>query len=132
MLLRTLGIAVLFTGLAAAQAPAAERASRGPNRDVRMARALNQDTRTARAPDARQTPAERVSRNLNQDMRADRFYDSARDARGDDRPVREEIQQFLPQRRTLQPDVGRPEENGRLSTSGVRGGVPARDSNVQR
>ena len=142
MLLRTLGIAVLFTGLAAAQAPAAERASRGPNRDARTARALNQDMRvarapnqdmrTARAPDARQTPAERASRTLNRDMRADRFYDAARDARGDGTPVREEIQQFLPQRRTLQPDVGRPEQDGRLSTEGIRGGLPSMGSNPQR
>ena len=122
MSLRTLGIAVLFTGLAAAQAPAAERASRGPNRDLRADHTIG----TAR------TPAERASLGLNQSMRADRFRDAARDARGDERPVRMEIQQFQPQRHTLFPDVGRPEQYGRLSTVGVRGGVPALGSNVQR
>ena len=159
MLLRTLGIAVLFTGLAAAQAPAAERAPRSPNRDMRTARTLvaaptpaagrvsrgvSRDVQKARTsaatqtpaatqmPAVAQTPAERASRSLNHDMRADRFRNAAEYARGDGFPVREEIQQFVPQRRTLQPDVGRPEENGRLSTVGIRGGVPALDLNVQR
>lgn len=122
MLLRTLGTAVLITGLAAAQAPAAERPSRGPNRDTRADFTI----------DAARTPAERAFLALNRQMRADRFHDAARDARGDERPVRMEYQQFLPQRHTLWPDVGRPEQNGRLSTVGVRGGVPALGSNVQR
>ena len=122
MLLRALGIVVLFTGLAAAQTPAAERASRGPNRDMRADRVQG----------AAQTPAERASRNLNQDTRADRFRDAARDARGDDRPIRPEVQQFEPQRRTLQPDVGRPEQEGRNSTGGIRGGLPSMGPNPQR
>jgi hypothetical protein len=121
MLLRTLGILVLSTGLAAAQTPA-ERASRGANRDARA----------DRARDAAQTPAERASRSLNSDVRADRFRDAARDARGDDRPVRPEVQQFEPQRRTLQPDVGRPEQNGRISTEGLAGGLPSMGPNPQR
>jgi hypothetical protein len=121
MLLRALGILVLFTGVAAAQTPA-ERASRGSNRDVRADRAQS----------ATQTPAERASRSLNQDTRADRFRDAARDARGDARPTRPEVQQFEPQRRTLQPDVGRPEQNGRISTEGVAGGLPSMGPNPQR
>lgn len=121
MLLRALGILVLFTGVAAAQAPA-ERPSRAPNRDLRA----------ERARPAAQTPAERASRSLNQDTRADRFRDAARDARGDDRPIRPEVQQFEPQRQTLQPDVGRPEQNGRISTEGMRGGLPSMGQNPQR
>ena len=145
MLLRALGILVLFTGLAAAQAPG-ERASRGPKRDLRAdrtfdasrmpaeraSRSVNRDVRADRTRDAAQTPAERASRGLNQDMRADRFRDAARDARGDDRPIRPEVQQFEPQRRTLQPDVGRPEQNGRISTEGLVGGLPSMGPNPQR
>jgi hypothetical protein len=151
MLLRTFGILVLFTGMAAAQTPA-ERAPRGPNRDgVRTARALdmtrapaerapraanrapNRDTpRTDRVRDGAPTPAERASGSLNRDVRADRFRDAARDARGDDRPIRPEVQQFEPQRRTLQPDVGRPEQAGRLSTEGLVGGLPSMGPNPQR
>ncbi len=147
MLLRALGILVLFTGLAEAQSPA-ERAPRGPNRDLRAARALDTAPRTPaeraprgagreaprseRARDAAQSPAERASRGLNQDMRADRFRDAARDARGDDRPIRPEVQQFEPQRRTLQPDVGRPEQTGRISTEGLAGGIPSMGPNPQR
>jgi hypothetical protein len=146
MLLRAIGVLVLSTGLAAAQTPAAERAPRGPNRIVRADRALDtarlpaeraprgpsRDARANRARDVAQTPAERASRGLNQDVRADRFRDAARDARGDDRPIRPEVQQFEPQRRTLQPDVGRPEQNGRVSTEGLVGGIPSMGPNPQR
>ncbi len=151
MLLRALGIVVLFTGSVAAQTPAAERPSRGPGRDVRTARALDTAPPPAaarrgafrgpgrdaprleqRARDGAQTPAERASGSLNRDVRADRFRDAARDARGDDRPIRPEVQQFEPQRRTLQPDVGRPEQNGRLSTEGLVGGLPGMGPNPQR
>lgn len=158
MLLRTIGAVVLFTGLAAAQAPAAERASRGADRGVqtssrayaaqtpapRARRNTDRDLRAARTPaggasgtlgrdmQTARTPAERASQNLNRDTRADRFRDAAQAARGDQLPVREEIQQFLPQRRTLQPDVGRPEQEGRLSTDGVRGGLPGTGQNPQR
>lgn len=124
MLLRALGILILFTGSAAAQTPA-ERAPRGANRDMRADRA-------AVPRDAAQSPAERASRSLNRDVRADRFRDAARDARGDDRPIRPEVQQFEPQRRTLQPDVGRPEQNGRVSTEGLAGGLPSMGNNPQR
>ena len=122
LLLRALGMSILFTGLAAAQTPA-ERAPRGAERDMRADRA---------ARGGAQTPAERASGNLNRDVRADRFRDAARDARGDDRPVRPEVQQFEPQRRTLQPDVGRPEQEGRSSTGNLRGGLPSMGPNPQR
>jgi hypothetical protein len=150
MLLRALGILVLFTGMAAAQATAAERATtRGQTRVLQADRSLD----AARTPAGRasrtqnrdllqadrtraaagQTPAERASRNLNQDTRADRFRDAARDARGDARPIRPEVQQFEPQRRTLQPDVGRPEQNGRITgTEGTVGGLPSMGPNPQR
>lgn len=146
MLLRALGLLVLSTGVAAAQTPAAERASRSPSRDLRADRAFdaprvrgeraspsrNRDTRAERARDTGQSPAERASRGLNQDVRTDRFRDAARDARGDDRPVRPEVQQFESQRRTLQPDVGRPEQSGRISTEGLAGGLPSLGPNPQR
>ena len=122
MLLRALGVLVLFTVSAAAQTPA-ERTSRGANRDLRADRA---------ARDVAQSPAERASRSLNQDTRADRFRDAARDARGEGRPIRPEVQQFEPQRRTLQPDVGRPEQEGRTSTGNLRGGIPSMGPNPQR
>ncbi|MBD0275314.1 MAG: hypothetical protein ICV73_25730 [Acetobacteraceae bacterium] len=151
MLLQALGILVLSTGMAAAQATAAERAAtRGQNRVLRADRTLD----TARVPAGRasraqtsnrdllqadrtraaagQTPAERASGSLNRDTRADRFRDAARDARGDDRPIRPEVQQFESQRRTLQPDVGRPEQNGRISTEGMVGGLPSMGPNPQR
>ncbi len=136
MLLRALGILVLFTGSAAAQTPAAERAPRGPNRDLRAARALDAAQtpaeRASRTRGAAQTPAERASGDLNREMRADRFRDAAQDARGDNRPIRPEVQQFEPQRRTLQPDVGRPEQEGRTSTGNLRGGLPSMGPNPQR
>ena len=154
MLLRALGILVLSTGLAAAQTPG-ERTSRGPNRDVRAdrtrlaaqtpaeraSRGLNRDTRrdtrADRARDVAQSPAERVSRSLERDMRGDRFRDAAQDARGRDTPgrntpTRPEVQQFEPQRQTLRPDVGRPEQDGRLSTSGTSGQLPSMGPNPQR
>lgn len=88
-------------------------------------------TGLAAAQQAR-TPAERASRDLNQETREDRFRDAARDARGDPVPIRPEVQQFEPQRRSLQPDVGRPEQQGRISTEGLTGGAPALGSNPQR
>lgn len=120
MLVRSLGILVLFTGLAAAQTPA-ERTSRSPN----------QDSRADRARGAAQTPAESASRSLDRDMRSDRFRDAAQDARGDQRPTRPEVQQFEPQRRSLQPDVGRPEQEGRLSPN-TAPGVAGVGTNEQR
>ena len=146
MLLRALGLLVVFTGLAAAQTPAAERTSRSADRHLRADRALdasrigterasraqNRDPRAERVRDTAQSPAERASRGLNQDVRTDRFRDAARDARGDARPIRPEVQQFEPQRRTLQPDVGRPEQAGRLSTEGMAGGLPSMGPNPQR
>lgn len=142
MLLRALGVLVLFTGVAAAQTPA-ERPSRAPNRDLRTDRARSavqtpaerdfSALRTDRTRGAAQTPAERASRNLNQDTRADRFRDAARDARGDARPsATPGVQQFDTQRRTLQPDVGRPEEDGRTPTGSASGTLPSMGPNPQR
>jgi hypothetical protein len=143
MLLRALGILVLFTGVAAAQTPA-ERTSRAPNRDLRADRTrgavrtppverASNDLRTDRARGAVQSPAERASRNLNQETREDRFRDAARDARGDARPTATPgVQQFDTQRRTLQPDVGRPEEDGRTPTGSASGTLPSMGPNPQR
>ena len=72
---------------------------------------------------AAQTPAERASRSLDRQVEADRFRDAARDARGDPRPPRPEVQQFEPQRRSFQPDVGRPEESGATTPELRRGGL---------
>jgi hypothetical protein len=147
MLLRALGILVLSTGLAAAQAPV-ERASRGSTREVRADRTRlaaqtpaprasrtdrasrnpNREVQADRTRDTAQvpaergsSPAERASRSLERDMRGDRFRDAANDARGSDRPTRPEVQQFEPQRRSLQPDVGRPEQQGFISPRDSQG-----------
>lgn len=111
MLLRAVGLLLVFTGAAAAQsAPApAERPARSPAQEHRAAR-----------PSA-QSPAERASRDLNREVRSDRFRDAASDARGDPRPTPPSVQQFDAQRRSLQPDVGRPEEDGRLSPNTAPG-----------
>ena len=77
------------------------------------------------------TPAERASRALDRDLRSDRFRDAAQDARGDERPTRPEVQQFEPQRRSLQPDVGRPEQQGRTSPN-TAPGVAGVGTNEQR
>jgi hypothetical protein len=147
MLLRAFGILILLTGAAAAQAPTTERASRNLSRDTRTdrareaarvpaERASRSPTRYTQADRARgpaQSPAERASRGLERDMRGDRFRDAAQDARGRDTPTRPEIQQFEPQRQTLRPDVGRPEQDGRLSTTGTPGGqLPSMGPNPQR
>ncbi|MBV1800211.1 hypothetical protein [Siccirubricoccus sp. G192] len=70
---------------------------------------------------AAQTPAAEASRRLEQGVDADRLRDAARDARGDPRPAPPEVRQFEPQRRTLQPDVGRPEEGAGSAADGTRG-----------
>lgn len=145
MLLRVLGMLVLSTGLAAAQAPA-DRAYRGANRDARAdrvrpvaqtpaergSRLVARDTQTNRPRVAAQTPAERASRSLEQDVRGDRFRDAAEDARGDPRPTRPEVLQFEPQRRSLQPDVGRPEQQGLTSTGNSAGRSSSMGQNPQR
>lgn len=112
MLLRALGLLVLFTSAAAAQTPA-ERAQR------------------ARGA-AAQSPAERASQGLNRETREDRFRDAARDARGDGRPVPPGVQQFEAQRRSFEPDVGRPEQNGRIPTGSASGTLPSMGPNPQR
>jgi hypothetical protein len=72
-------------------------------------------------PALAQSPAEQASRRLEQGVEADRLRDAARDARGEPRPTRPEVLQFEPERRTLQPDVGRPEETG--AAGGVTDGT---------
>lgn len=121
-LLRALGITVVFTSLAAAQTPA-DRVSPAANRDL---------LRGERPRVAAQTPAEKASRDLNQGVRGDRFRDAASEARGDARPTRPEVQQFEPQRRSLQPDVGRPEQDGRLPSGSAAGTLPSMGPNPQR
>ena len=81
---------------------------------------------------AAQTPAERASRGLERDIRSDRFRDAARDAHGDDQSIRPEVQQFDSQRRSFQPDVGRPEQQGRTSPNSLQGVPMGMGSNVQR
>lgn len=114
------------------RAERAVRADRATAQADRKVRAVRGQSAAARDVVAQQTPAERASRTLNQETRADRFRDAARDARGDDRPIRPEVQQFDAQRRTLQPDVGRPEQDGRTSTGNIGGGIPSMGPNPQR
>lgn len=73
------------------------------------------------APAAAQTPAERASRSLEQEVARDRLRDSARDAHGDPRPAQPGVEMFEPQRRSFEPDVGRPEATGSSRPSGTRG-----------
>lgn len=80
---------------------------------------------------AAQTPAERASRSLERDMQSDRFRDAAQDARRDDKPPSPDSQIFDAQRRSLQPDVGRPEQQGRISPNTLPG-VPGVGTNAQR
>lgn len=77
-----------------------------------------------------QTPAERASRDLNEDVSTDRARDAARDARGDPRPEIPSVQQFEPDRRTLRPDVGRPEQSG--TPAGTPRGATSLGPNPQR
>lgn len=146
MLLRAFGVLIVLTGSVAAQAPA-ERPPRNPSRDVRADRARdaartpaerasrgpNRYTQTDRGRALAQSPAERASRSLERDMQGDRFRDAAQDARGRDTPTRPEVQQFEPQRQTLRPDVGRPEQDGRLPSAGTPSGqLPSMGPNPQR
>jgi hypothetical protein len=78
-----------------------------------------------------QTPAEEASRRLEQGVETDRMRDAAREARGDPRPTPPEVRQFEPQRRTLQPDVGRPEQTPGSAADGTRG-LPGMGQNPQR
>lgn len=75
----------------------------------------------ALSPAAAQTPAERASRGLERDVTRDRFLDSARDAHGDPRPSQPGVEMFQSQRRSFEPDVGRPEEAGSAWSNGTRG-----------
>jgi hypothetical protein len=111
MLLRAVGLVLVFTGAAAAQ--------NAPAPAERTVRPANQEHRAVRP--AAQSPAERASRELNRDLGSDRFRDAASDARGDPRPTPPGVQQFDAQRRSLQPDVGRPEEDGRISPNTAPG-----------
>jgi hypothetical protein len=78
-----------------------------------------------------QTPAERASRQLEQGERRDRATEAAEAARGITPVV--PPAQVLPleaDRRSLQPDVGRPEEAGTTATGGARS--PSGSQNPQR
>jgi hypothetical protein len=79
-----------------------------------------------------QTPAERASRQLNQETRQDRAVDQAEAAR-EPQPIIPPAQ-VLPleaDRSSLRPDIGRPEEQGRLGT-GNTGAQPGLNQNTQR
>lgn len=79
-----------------------------------------------------QTPAERASRQLNREEQQDRARDAAEAAR-EPQPVVPPAQ-VLPleaDRNSLRPDVGRPEEAGRMGT-GNTGAQPGLNQNTQR
>jgi hypothetical protein len=83
-------------------------------------------------PALAQTPAERASRQLNREEAQDRARDAADDARSP-QPVVPPAQ-VLPleaDRNSLRPDVGRPEEAGRMGT-GNTGSQPGLNQNTQR
>lgn len=83
-------------------------------------------------PALAQTPAERASRDLNADVAADRTRDAARDARGDPRPEVPGVQQFEGERRTIRPDVGRPEQSETPAATGTVRGSTSMGPNPQR
>ncbi|MBL6453824.1 hypothetical protein JMJ55_00730 [Belnapia sp. T6] len=83
-------------------------------------------------PALAQTPAERASRQLNQETQRDRVVDRAEAAR--EAPAVVPPAQVLPlesDRSSLRPDVGRPEEAGRIGT-GNAGMQPGLNQNTQR
>ncbi len=83
-------------------------------------------------PALAQTPAERASRQLNQETQRDRAGDRAEAAREPLAVV--PPAQVLPleaDRNSLRPDVGRPEEQGRIGT-GNAGMQPGLNQNTQR
>ncbi len=81
---------------------------------------------------AAQTPAEQATRSLNQDLAKDRARDAARDARNDPRPEIPGVQQFEPERQTLRPDVGRPEQSEAPAAVGGQRGTTSMGPNPQR
>ena len=86
----------------------------------------------ATGPALAQTPAERASRQLNREEQQDRARDAAEAAR-EPQPIVPPAQ-VLPleaDRNSLRPDVGRPEEAGRLGT-GNAGMQPGLNQNTQR
>jgi hypothetical protein len=86
----------------------------------------------AAGPALAQTPAERASRQLNREEAQDRARDAAEDARSPQAIV--PPAQVLPleaDRNSLRPDVGRPEESGRVGT-GNTGMQPGLNQNTQR
>jgi len=86
----------------------------------------------AASPALAQTPAEQASRQLNREEARDRARDAADDAHGPQAIV--PPAQVLPleaDRNSLRPDVGRPEENGRIGT-GDAGMQPGLNQNTQR
>lgn len=81
------------------------------------------------APALAQTPAERASRQLEQDQQRDRAAEAAQQGAAPVVPPA----QVLPleaDRRSLQPDVGRPETTGTRGTGGDR--PPSGSQNPQR
>lgn len=83
-------------------------------------------------PATAQTPAERASRALNREVATDRARDAAQDARETPRPEIPGVQQFEGERRTIRPDVGRPEESGSPTGDGMQRGSSSMGPNPQR
>lgn len=79
-----------------------------------------------------QTPAEQASRELNKDQIRDRAEDARESARPVPPPpqVPPQMQALETDRRSLQPDVGRPEQRGVPTTGGIR--PPSGAQNPQR
>ena len=72
-------------------------------------------------PAAAQTPVQRAEEQLNRQLGADRLRDAAEQARdGAPRGTNPNVQQLDTDRRSLQPDVGRPEQEGLAAPGSVR------------
>jgi hypothetical protein len=76
------------------------------------------------APALAQTTRENSETRLNRQLELDRFRDRAQDARRTSEPPGPTTTRTMEQdRRSLGPDVGRPEEEGRIETGGERGAL---------
>jgi hypothetical protein len=74
-----------------------------------------------------ETPAERASRDLQQGLRQDRAAEAGRPEGPPPAAAPPTVRAMEADRRSLQPDVGRPEQTGLPPTAGERGTIGGRN-----
>jgi hypothetical protein len=74
-----------------------------------------------------QTPAERASRQLHQELREDRATEAAQPEGPPPAAATPTVRALEADRRSLQPDIGRPEQTGLPPTAGERGTIGGRN-----